>query len=69
MNSTVEPLISTLSDQNVEVRRVAVGCLGKVGDRRAIEPLLAALRGQGLERYPQRRSQSFGQYVPGGGAR
>jgi HEAT repeat protein len=40
----VEPLVSALKDDDVDVRRGAASALGQIGDARAIEPLLSALR-------------------------
>jgi len=42
----VEPLIAALTDQNWQVREIAVKALGKIGDPRAKEPLLQARQDQ-----------------------
>jgi HEAT repeat protein len=39
----VEPLIAALKDENMEARRYAAEALGRIGDARAIDPLIAAL--------------------------
>jgi HEAT repeat protein len=39
----VEPLIKTLEDDDIEVRKAAVATLGKIGDERAVEPLMGVL--------------------------
>jgi HEAT repeat protein len=39
----VEPLLSLLSDEHTFVRQTAVETLGKLGDARAVEPLIALL--------------------------
>ena len=41
----VEPLIVLLKDENPRVRDDAASALGKTGDQRAVEPLIAALKG------------------------
>jgi HEAT repeat protein len=40
----VEPLIAALGEEDVLVRWTAAECLGKIGDKRAVFPLVAALR-------------------------
>ncbi|HTE16853.1 MAG TPA: HEAT repeat domain-containing protein [Armatimonadota bacterium] len=40
----VEPLCTALDDRELQVRVAAVKALGRVGDERAVEPLVAALR-------------------------
>lgn len=40
---TVEPLIKALDDNDFWMRAAAVGALGKIGDERAVEPLMKAL--------------------------
>jgi HEAT repeat protein len=42
--SAVEPLVSTLKDNDRLVRKAAARALGQIGDARAIEPLTAALK-------------------------
>lgn len=42
--AAIEPLSEALRDEDPRVRVAAAGVLGKMGDRRAIKPLLAALR-------------------------
>jgi HEAT repeat protein len=39
-----EPLVKTLSDDNAGMRALAAKGLGRLGDRRAVEPLTAALK-------------------------
>jgi HEAT repeat protein len=43
----VEPLIAALKDENSDVRQAAAKALGKIGDPRAVEPLIAALSDEG----------------------
>jgi len=42
--SAIDPLIEALKDDYANVRRSAVGALGKIGNERAVEPLIEALR-------------------------
>lgn len=43
-SSVVEPLIAALKDENRVVRKLAAEVLGHIGDERAVEPLIAALK-------------------------
>ena len=45
---SVEPLIKVAGDPNSLVRQTAIGVLGKVGDKRAVTPLIAVLSERGL---------------------
>ena len=40
----LEPLIKVLEDKNSDVRYSAAYALGKIGDKRAVEPLIKALK-------------------------
>jgi HEAT repeat protein len=42
----VEPLIVAFEEEGWDVRNAAAGALGKIGDTRAVEPLIAALGDQ-----------------------
>lgn len=42
--SSVEPLIKVLSDGSTEAKKCAIFALGKIGDRRAIDPLIKSLQ-------------------------
>jgi len=42
--NTVEPIISTLSDADKDVRRAAVEALGNIGDMRAVSSLITVLK-------------------------
>jgi two-component system KDP operon response regulator KdpE len=42
--SAVEPLIATLEDKNNTTRKIAAETLGKLGDARAVEPLIVVLQ-------------------------
>ena len=53
----VEPLIAALGDQDPLLRWTAAEALGKIGDRRAVAPLVAALRDLGLR---QAASEALG---------
>ena len=45
----VEPLIAALKDNDLGVRKGAANALGKIGDARAVEPLIAALMEGGTD--------------------
>jgi HEAT repeat protein len=47
---SLEPLIALLSDRNLELRVKAVDTLGRIGDSRAIDPLLRILAARPAER-------------------
>jgi len=42
----VKDLIKALKDKNPDVRKIAVEALGKIGDPRAVEPLIQTLKGE-----------------------
>ncbi|MBU7044984.1 MAG: HEAT repeat domain-containing protein [Theionarchaea archaeon] len=42
----VESLIEALNDDNERVRLVALNAFGYIGDRRAVEPLIAILKSE-----------------------
>jgi HEAT repeat protein len=46
----VKPLIAALKDEDVLVRWTAAGALGKIGDKRAVVPLVSALDDRGVQR-------------------
>ncbi len=46
----VEPLTTALKDKNIDVRRCAASALGEIGTP-ALEPLLTALKNEGVRRY------------------
>jgi HEAT repeat protein len=47
-NKDIEGLIEALEHKDLAVRRCAAEALGKIGDARAVEPLIRALKGQSL---------------------
>ncbi len=56
--AAVEPLIATLADADADVRRQAAQTLGKLGDPRAVEPLLGLLTRQDEEALVRARRRS-----------
>jgi HEAT repeat protein len=55
----VEPLVKSLGDSNPAIRSGAAIILGKLGDARAVEPLLEMLRQDKMERILQSDSASY----------
>jgi HEAT repeat protein len=54
VKAAVEPLIGLLGDADQRVQRAAAAALGQLGDARAVEPLLSALRDAPVEPLPLR---------------
>ncbi|TET54739.1 MAG: HEAT repeat domain-containing protein, partial [Anaerolineales bacterium] len=45
----VEPLIAALKQKDNNVQQAAAGALGQIGDPRAVEPLITALRNEAIQ--------------------